>query len=65
MARVAVYAIGGNALASPSGEVDGESERVLAHVMSDVVDLLEAGWGVVSDPRQWSTSRAFDGIGFG
>ena len=47
MARVAVYAIGGNALASPSGEVDGESERVLAHVMSDVVDLLEAGWGVV------------------
>lgn len=47
MARVAVYAIGGNALASPSGGGDGESERVLAHVMSDVVDLLEAGWGVV------------------
>ncbi|MFL2948880.1 MAG: carbamate kinase [Candidatus Poseidoniaceae archaeon] len=47
MARVAVYAIGGNALASPSGDSDGSSERVLAHVMSDVVDLLEAGWGVV------------------
>lgn len=47
MARVAVYAIGGNALASPTGGDDGESERVLAHVMSDVVDLLEAGWGVV------------------
>jgi len=47
VARVAVYAIGGNALASPSGGGDGESERVLAHVMSDVVDLLEAGWGVV------------------
>ncbi|MDE0857962.1 MAG: hypothetical protein OSA38_05285 [Candidatus Poseidoniaceae archaeon] len=47
MARVAVYAIGGNALASPTGKTDGESERVLAHVMSDVVDLLEAGWGVV------------------
>lgn len=47
MARVAVYAIGGNALASPTGGNDGESERILAHVMSDVVDLLEAGWGVV------------------
>jgi len=47
VARVAVYAIGGNALASPSGDSDGSSERVLAHVMSDVVDLLEAGWGVV------------------
>lgn len=47
MARVAVYAIGGNALASPTGTTDGESERILAHVMSDVVDLLEAGWGVV------------------
>jgi len=47
VARVAVYAIGGNALASPTGGDDGESERVLAHVMSDVVDLLEAGWGVV------------------
>ena len=47
MAKVAVYAIGGNALASPTGDSDGESERVRAHVMSDVVDLLEAGWGVV------------------
>jgi len=47
VARVAVYAIGGNALASPTGTTDGESERILAHVMSDVVDLLEAGWGVV------------------
>jgi carbamate kinase len=47
VAKVAVYAIGGNALSSPSGGTDGESERVLAHVMSDVVDLLEAGWGVV------------------
>jgi|TARA_B110000459_G_scaffold203807_1_gene261940 carbamate kinase len=47
VSRVAVYAIGGNALASPTGTTDGESERILAHVMSDVVDLLEAGWGVV------------------
>jgi carbamate kinase len=42
-----VYAIGGNALASPTGGDDGQSERILAHVMSDVVDLLESGWGVV------------------
>lgn len=47
VARVAVYAIGGNALASPTGGDDGQSERILAHVMSDVVDLLESGWGVV------------------
>ena len=42
-----MYAIGGNALASPTGGDDGQSERILAHVMSDVVDLLESGWGVV------------------
>ncbi len=47
MNRVAVYAIGGNALSSPSGDTDGNSEEVLARVMSDVVDLLEAGWSVV------------------
>ncbi len=42
-----MYAIGGNALASPTGGDNGQSERILAHVMSDVVDLLESGWGVV------------------
>ena len=47
VAKVAVYAIGGNALSSPNGDDEGQSEQVLAHVMSDVVDLLEAGWGVV------------------
>lgn len=47
MNRVAVYAIGGNALSSPTGDKDGSSEEVLARVMSDVVDLLEAGWSVV------------------
>ena len=47
MAKVAVYAIGGNALSSPTGDDEGKSEQVLAHVMSDVVDLLEAGWGGV------------------
>ena len=47
MNRVAVYAIGGNALSSPTGDSDGKSEEVLARVMSDVVDLLEAGWSVV------------------
>jgi len=45
--RIAVYAIGGNALSSPhSNDVDASAE-VLARVMSDVIDLLEAGWGVV------------------
>jgi carbamate kinase len=47
MNRVAVYAIGGNALSSPKGGQEGESEEILARVMSDVVDLLEAGWSVV------------------
>ena len=47
MNRVAVYAIGGNALSSPTGDKDGSSEEVLARVMSDVVDLLEAGWSIV------------------
>ena len=47
MNRVAVYAFGGNALSSPTGDSDGKSEEVLARVMSDVVDLLEAGWSVV------------------
>ena len=47
MNRVAVYAIGGNALSSPTGDEDGSSEEILARVMSDVVDLLEAGWSVI------------------
>lgn len=47
MSRIAVYAIGGNALSSPQSRNDESSELVLAQVMSDVVDLLEAGWGVV------------------
>ncbi|MBT7064302.1 MAG: hypothetical protein HN923_06380 [Euryarchaeota archaeon] len=47
MTRIAVYAIGGNALSSPIAEEEGESAEVLARVMSDVIDLLEAGWGVV------------------
>lgn len=47
MTRIAVYAIGGNALSSPSGQDQEHSAAILAHVMSDVIDLLEAGWGVV------------------
>ena len=47
MSRIAVYAIGGNALSSPNPEKEDKSAEVLAHVMSDVIDLLEAGWGVV------------------
>ncbi len=50
MSRIAVYAIGGNALSSPNPEKEDKSAEVLAHVMSDVIDLLEAGWGVVYSP---------------
>lgn len=47
MSRTVVYAIGGNALSSPSGDTGDESALVLAKVISDVVDLLEAGWRVI------------------
>lgn len=42
-----MYAIGGNALSSPNGDAGDESALVLAKVISDVVDLLEAGWRVI------------------
>ena len=45
--RTVVYAIGGNALSSPTGRGEEESALVLAKVMSDVIDLLEAGWRVI------------------
>ncbi len=44
--KTAVYALGGNALAPPSATPSDELE-VLARAISDVVDLLEAGWHVV------------------
>ena len=47
MSKIVVYAVGGNALAPPNGSADNEHALVLAKVMSDVVDLLEAGWSVV------------------
>lgn len=47
MNRTVVYAIGGNALSSPTGDDQEQSARILAGVMSDVIDLLEAGWRVV------------------
>ena len=47
MRQIAVYAIGGNALSSPSGDDLQQTSHVLARVMSDVVDLLEGGWGVI------------------
>ena len=47
MTRTVVYAIGGNALSSPTGGGEDESALVLAKVMSDVIDLLEAGWRVI------------------
>ena len=47
MHKVAVYAIGGNALQNPMSANSVEAAEVLARVMSDVVDLLESGWGVI------------------
>ncbi len=47
MDKVAVYAIGGNALQNPAEDLDDNTEEILAKVMSDVVDLLESGWGVI------------------
>ena len=47
MSRTLVYAIGGNALSSPNGSDNESSALALAKVMSDVIDLLEAGWKVV------------------
>ena len=41
-----MYALGGNALQSPDPNSEQEFE-ILARVISDVVDLLEAGWHVV------------------
>jgi len=45
--KVVVYAIGGNALSSPTEKDNQESSLVLAKVISDVIDLMEAGWRVV------------------
>ena len=47
MSRTVVYAIGGNALSSPTGGNEDDSALVLAKVISDVIDLLEAGWHVI------------------
>jgi len=47
VSRIVVYALGGNALSSPEVDNDTDTALVLAKVMSDVVDLLEAGWQVV------------------
>jgi len=47
VSKIVVYAVGGNALAPPGSSDDGQHALVLAKVMSDVVDLLEAGWSVV------------------
>ena len=44
VSRTVVYAIGGNALSSPKRGKEHDTALVLAKVMSDVIDLLEAGW---------------------
>jgi carbamate kinase len=48
--RLAVYAIGGNALSDPAAvgsEASAAAEQVMEAVLEDVVDLLEAGYRVV------------------
>ena len=47
MSRAVVYAIGGNALSPPMGDDARDSALILAKVISDVIDLLEAGWKVI------------------
>jgi len=47
VSRIVVYALGGNALSSPDADDGTNAPLILAKVMSDVVDLLEAGWQVV------------------
>ena len=47
MHKIVVYAIGGNALQNPVPTDSDQSSETLAKVMSDVVDLLESGWGVI------------------
>ena len=46
MKKMAVYALGGNALQPPKSDSTTSSE-VLARVMSDVIDLLEMDWTVI------------------
>jgi carbamate kinase len=46
MGKLALYALGGNALAPPKNGADTSAE-VLAKVMSDIIDLLEMDWRVV------------------
>ena len=44
---IVVYALGGNALSSPLDPDGDGSDAVLAHVISDVLDLLESNHRVV------------------
>ena len=46
MKKLAVYALGGNALQPPKAESSSSAE-VLARVMSDVIDMLEMDWTVI------------------
>lgn len=46
MRKLAVYALGGNALQPPKA-TSSTSVEVLARVMSDVIDLLEMDWSVI------------------
>ena len=48
--RLAIYAVGGNALSDPAlkgDEARNAAEEIMGNVLEDVVDLLEAGIRVV------------------
>jgi carbamate kinase len=45
--KTIVYALGGNALSSPTSSSRKKEAEVLARVISDIVDLLESGWHVI------------------
>lgn len=47
MVKTVVYALGGNALSSPTSSSKETEAEVLARVISDIVDLLESGWHVI------------------
>jgi len=57
VSRIVVYALGGNALSSPDADDGTNAPLILAKVMSDVVDLLEAGWQVVITSRSPIVAR--------
>ena len=63
MKKLAVYALGGNALQPPKAESSSSAE-VLARVMSDVIDMLEMDWTVIITHGKRATSGLPHGNGW-